>query len=119
MMDAWVDRFVREAVPKIVREFDPSRIILFGSRAKGKAKEASDIDVIVVSDRFKDVPFVKRMPMLLRLVRFEKHIDFLCYTEDEFRKAVRSSAILRTALKDAISVYARSGTSSEGVEVGS
>ncbi len=62
--DVWVDRFVREAVPKIVREFNPSRIILFDSRARRKAKDASDIDVIVVLDRFKDVPFVKRIPML-------------------------------------------------------
>ncbi len=86
MRDEWVKTFIREGIPKIVAEIKPSKIILFGSRARGEARKDSDIDVIVVSDLFKGVPFLRRMPMLLKLVRFEKHIDFLCYTEEEFNR---------------------------------
>ena len=37
-----------EAVQRIVRKFDPLRIILFGSWARGDARPDSDIDLLVV-----------------------------------------------------------------------
>jgi predicted nucleotidyltransferase len=35
---------------KIVREINPKQIIMFGSRARGDAKDDSDIDLFVVQD---------------------------------------------------------------------
>lgn len=102
MKDKWLDKFIKEAVPKIIKEIKPSRIIIFGSRAKDNAKENSDIDVIIISDYFKNIPFIRRMPILLRLIRFEKHIDFLCYTEDEFENIKEKSIIVSNALKNSI-----------------
>jgi uncharacterized protein len=46
----WVD----EAVDALVREFRPLKIFLFGSRARGDGREASDIDLLVVLDRIDD-----------------------------------------------------------------
>jgi predicted nucleotidyltransferase len=37
-----------EAVRRIARQFDPLRIILFGSWARGEARPDSDIDLLVV-----------------------------------------------------------------------
>ena len=37
-----------EAVRRITRQFDPLRIILFGSWARGDARPDSDIDLLVV-----------------------------------------------------------------------
>jgi predicted nucleotidyltransferase len=37
-----------EAVRRIARQFDPLRIILFGSWARGDARPDSDIDLLVV-----------------------------------------------------------------------
>jgi len=102
MRDRWIEKFIEEAVPKIVKEIKPSRIIIFGSRARGDARETSDIDVIVVSDYFRGITFLRRMPMLLRLVKFEKHIDFLCYTEDEFEEIKEKSIVVNSALKDSL-----------------
>ena len=43
-----IDRQIRMMVSRIVREFDPERIILFGSRARKMARRDSDVDLLVV-----------------------------------------------------------------------
>ena len=40
--------YLSEAVDRIVRKFHPIRIILFGSWARGDAREDSDLDLLVV-----------------------------------------------------------------------
>ncbi|MEK7324708.1 MAG: nucleotidyltransferase domain-containing protein [Chloroflexota bacterium] len=37
-------------VEKIVREIAPQRIIMFGSRARGEAREDSDLDLFIIQD---------------------------------------------------------------------
>ena len=41
---------IQELVDKIVALYDPARIILFGSRAKGTSVPASDVDLLIVKD---------------------------------------------------------------------
>lgn len=41
-------------VDRIVGQFEPIRIILFGSRARGDANESSDIDLLVVVREVQD-----------------------------------------------------------------
>lgn len=40
--------YLSEAVDRIVRKFHPEKIILFGSWARGEAREDSDLDLLVV-----------------------------------------------------------------------
>ncbi|MDT0632152.1 nucleotidyltransferase domain-containing protein [Rubrivirga sp. S365] len=42
------DPLVRPLVAQIVAEFDPLRVVLFGSRAAGTARPDSDVDLLVV-----------------------------------------------------------------------
>ena len=100
--DPWVERFLREVLPKLERELRPSLVVLFGSRIRGDAAEDSDLDVIVVSEAFAGIPFLKRMPMLLKLTDFGIHLDFLCYTPEEFRRLRGSSLIISQALREGL-----------------
>ena len=102
MADWWVERFRGEALPKIVEEFNPESVLIFGSRASGSAEENSDIDVIVVSSYFADMPFLRRMPYVLRKVPFVKHVDYLCYTPDEYERIKDESAIIMDALENSV-----------------
>ena len=43
-----LDGQIRKMVDRIVRRFDPERIILFGSHARGAAGPDSDVDLLVV-----------------------------------------------------------------------
>lgn len=64
-----------------------NRIILYGSHAGGKAKEHSDIDVVVISDDFKGMNILERLETIglaLAKARIMEPIEPLGYTEEEF-----------------------------------
>ena len=102
MSDRWVEKFKKEALPKIEREFKPEKVLVFGSRAKGKAKETSDIDIIVVAGFFAKIPFLRRMPLVLRTVQFPKHVDYICYTAEEYERLKKESSVIMDAEEDSI-----------------
>ena len=94
MGDPWLQKFKEEVLPQIVAEFSPILVLLFGSRVRGTAEEDADIDVVIVSKAFAGIPFVKRMPAVLKNISFEKHIDVICYLPDEFERMKEHSAVL-------------------------
>lgn len=102
MNDIWLTRFIKEALPLIEEEYHPSRIVFFGSRVTGCPTEDSDLDVIIVSDEFKSTPFVNRMGQILNLIWFPIHVDFLCYTPEEFERIQTWSPVIRDALKTGV-----------------
>lgn len=100
MKDFWLQGFERNVLPILVSEFKPETVIIFGSRVTGTAHEGSDIDVLIISNFFKDIPFIKRMPMLLKKARFEKHVDYICYTPTEFENIKDKSSVIMDALEN-------------------
>ena len=72
--DPVVERFKTEALPVVVKEYQPEKIILFGSRIRGNAHEGSDLDVILVSRSFSQIPFIRRMAAAAK----EDRLSFSC-----------------------------------------
>jgi len=104
-VDDVVARFLREKLEIIKREYAPQQLIIFGSRAVGNARTESDIDIIVVSDRFKSTRYVNRMGEFLIKVRPHVHVDALCYTPEEFEAALGDeSPFFRRAVADGIHI---------------
>lgn len=69
----------------LLRPYDPERIILFGSRARGQADAYSDYDVIVVKRT--DRPFMERLLEVARnLAPFDRVVEALVYTPEEFAR---------------------------------
>jgi predicted nucleotidyltransferase len=99
--DKWIERFKQEILPGITKEYKVKRILLFGSRIKGTQTTNSDIDVIIISDSFRDIPFISRMSHVLKRFRFTKHVDYLCYTPEEFERIKEKSSLLIDALEHA------------------
>jgi predicted nucleotidyltransferase len=58
-MTATVTQHVKDITQKIVREFDPDKIILFGSQAWGNPSEESDIDLFIIKKVRTDALSVK------------------------------------------------------------
>ncbi len=42
------EQVLHEAVKRLVERFEPTRIILFGSQARGTADDRSDVDLLVI-----------------------------------------------------------------------
>ncbi len=81
----WIARLEDELerfVELVVREFDPHKIILFGSLAEGKPRLWSDIDIVVVRETDKN--FIDRAMEIRRKFNTRVGIDLLVYTPEEF-----------------------------------
>jgi predicted nucleotidyltransferase len=59
-------REIREFTRRIVEEFKPQRIILFGSYAYGRPRDGSDVDLLVVTS-YRGHPVQKAVEILTRL----------------------------------------------------
>ena len=94
-------------VARIVREYDPLRILLFGSRARGTAKPHSDIDLLVV---FASVANVQETAVgirrALRGLGFAK--DILVTTPREMQRCEHLPGhVLHYAIPEARVLYER------------
>lgn len=99
-------RDIRDVGERIGREFDPDRVILFGSHAEGRADEDSDVDLLVVLP-FDGRPLHKSLEILNRLdVRFP--CDLLARRpEDVTRRYAQGDPLIREALDRGVVVYER------------
>lgn len=71
------------------------KAILFGSYAYGHPRKHSDVDVVIISESFRDVPYVRRLEQL-SLIAWESKagdIEALGYTPEEFEQASESSLL--------------------------
>jgi predicted nucleotidyltransferase len=98
-----IDRMVR----RIVKQFDPEQVILFGSQARGDAGPDSDVDLLVVMD-VKGSRFEKGLEIHLALLEFAVPLDILVTTPDDFawRKEVIGT-IEWPAFREGKVLYAR------------
>jgi predicted nucleotidyltransferase len=63
--------------------YNPERIILFGSVARGDTDEYSDVDLIVIKNT--DQRFVQRLIDVTRYLPRDITVDVLVYTPDEIK----------------------------------
>lgn len=93
----------------IAREYQPDKIILFGSWARGDASEQSDIDLLVISDHEAHLPRYKRgLDVRLQLSQFPVPKDILFYThEDVERWRDVPQTFIHTILREGQVLYER------------
>lgn len=102
-----VEAKIAEMVRRIVAGFDPERVILFGSRARGTHRPDSDVDLMVVMP----VTQPKRDQVVsIRVALSDIGVakDVVVVTSDEFeRYCDQNGTIVQPAAKDGRVLYAR------------
>ena len=98
---------IRQMVRRIVSQFHPEKIILFGSHARGDAGPDSDVDLLIVmpylgSRREKQV----EIRLALKSIRIPKDIVVTAPEEFLWRKEVPGT-IERPAAREGKVLYAR------------
>ena len=97
---------IKQYIISNLAEFNPEKIILFGSYARGEVDEESDIDIIVVYQTEKK--FMDRLEELYMKWDLPKAVDILAYTPDEFVDMMRHNFFLKQAVKEGLLIYERS-----------
>jgi len=102
-----IAEMIDEMAKVIVERFNPEKIILFGSHAKGDAGPDSDVDLLVVMP----APCAKREKQIdIRLALRDIHIpkDIIVVTSNELKKYCNVvGTIIYPALREGKSLYER------------
>ena len=88
---------IRELTERIVREFSPERVVLFGSYASGNPRPDSDVDLLVILP-FEGKSFRKSLEILNRVnPRFP--VDLIARRPDDTARRYREGdPLIREAL---------------------
>lgn len=85
MIQVDIEFHLKEVVKRIINNFNPEKIILFGSYAYGQPTLDSDIDIMVVMDT--DVkPHKRAIPIRKMLKDIGIPKDIIVKTPDEFER---------------------------------
>jgi predicted nucleotidyltransferase len=98
---------IRMMAQEMADAVHPLRVILFGSHARGQAREDSDVDFLVVADDSRPRP--KRSAALYSLLRdYPCSKDIVVYTPQEIEKYRRFPAsLVSRALGEGVTLYER------------
>jgi predicted nucleotidyltransferase len=83
-----------ELTRRLVAEFDPEQIILFGSHAWGVPNEDSDVDCVVIVADSQQAPHQRAARAQRALGRLLVPVDVFVKTRDEFLRFAAVSASL-------------------------
>jgi predicted nucleotidyltransferase len=97
----------RKTAEYILRRLSPygaQRIFLFGSFARNRSDELSDIDLLIVKETDED--FFSRMRHVLRLLDLKTAVDVLVYTPEELgRMQEQGNPLIESVLEEGIELH--------------
>lgn len=95
---------VKEFSEKAKRAFQPARVILFGSRARGDWLVDSDYDFLIVSPKFEGIEFLDRIKNAYLKCNADFPAEILCYTPKEFKRKSKQIGIVAEAAREGITL---------------
>lgn len=96
---------IQNIVNQLVRLYKPEKIILFGSLAKGRIQQGTDIDLFIIK---RDVPEfgVDRIRQLDALIKYSLATDFIVYRPEELEQRLKlGDPFVKNILKEGKVLY--------------
>lgn len=97
---------VEKIISRIIEGYSPEKVVVFGSRAWGKASEESDLDILVIKRT--EAKRTRRGEELIRAVfpeGYDMPMDILVLTPEEVEALLeRGSQFIEKILEDGILV---------------
>lgn len=81
--DTRVRKIILEMVEKVIKEYQPKKVILFGSYAYGEPTEDSDIDILIVTERRLSLEETYKIRREF-LRDFSIPVQLICVSDEEF-----------------------------------
>lgn len=104
-MNRLMNKEVESLVSQIRRRYNPQRIILFGSFARGDYDKYSDIDMLIIKDTNKR--FLDRIGEVLNACDYSRPFEPLVYTPEEIADMSRWNFFIKRVLKEGKVLYER------------
>jgi hypothetical protein len=95
---------IKEEIKKFKEKIGADKLIIFGSFARGNFNEHSDIDVLIVSKKFRGKRFYDRLKGLWLKWPLDLPADFICYTPEEFEKLKKEVSIVSEAIGEGVEI---------------
>lgn len=99
---------IKEYITGLKERIRINKVILFGSAARNALKKNSDLDIIVLSNDFKKISFLKRLELLSHARTGNSRqvpMDIIGYTPEEFNRLSKDSVILHEAKQNGKTVW--------------
>jgi predicted nucleotidyltransferase len=92
-----VEKESEDITQQIIDKYQPEKIILFGSAARGESDPESDADFLIIK---KNTPHygADRIRQLSRIIERSIAVDFLVYRPEEFDKRLEMGDPFLTAI---------------------
>jgi predicted nucleotidyltransferase len=99
------DALLQEIVARIVRVTQPDKIILFGSRGRGDARQNSDIDLLVIAPST-EPRYRRAVPLYGALSDIMIPMDIMVYSPEEVEEWSQvQQAFVTTAVREGKVLY--------------
>ncbi len=100
-----VHRIASEYIRRLDRWIKVRKVILTGSWANGSYLEDSDVDLVVVSDYFADMPLPRRLVYLQKHWKSRLPLEAFAYTTTEFQDLAKKSSYVKDAIRHGIILF--------------
>jgi predicted nucleotidyltransferase len=98
--------FLKTPIQRLARALAPTRIVLFGSYAKGTERPDSDVDLLVIADAAREPATAMRRARQLVATNFPPIDVVLCTPEDAQHADCVLSPFLQSILESGVTIYA-------------
>ncbi len=101
-----VKTFTQKYLPVIAELYAPEQVWLFGSYTHGRPRQRSDLDLLIISQKFaRRKPLRRRSRLLIETGMWRNGdmvVDPLCYTPAEFARAREQPCIIAEIVRTGI-----------------